>query len=218
MAGKAINRVGEEVGDYVVVSRCLDKAFIGKKDSYWLAVCSKCGSTRTVAASQIKRKSFKSCKECSTITIDKEDKSFMSNNNRKTEYQTAKASKYPQGFFNNKPCRNCGDEFTPNAPSHLYCSDQCSSEAFQDKLLLGKYGISSKDYLRMVDEQGHVCKICGEDGKELTKSRVMKLEIDHCHETGKVRGLLCHKCNKALGLLKDNIETLSNAIKYLKEN
>ena len=44
----------------------------------------------------------------------------------------------------------------------------------------------------------------------------MKLVVDHCHATGTVRGLLCHNCNRALGLLHDNTEVLLNAIKYLE--
>lgn len=43
-----------------------------------------------------------------------------------------------------------------------------------------------------------------------------KLVVDHCHDTGIVRGLLCHNCNRALGLFKDKIEVLKNAIKYLE--
>ena len=43
-----------------------------------------------------------------------------------------------------------------------------------------------------------------------------KLVVDHCHATGKVRGLLCHNCNRALGLLKDKISVLKNAIQYLE--
>ena len=42
------------------------------------------------------------------------------------------------------------------------------------------------------------------------------LNVDHCHETGKIRGLLCHNCNRALGLFKDNVEFLERAILYLK--
>jgi hypothetical protein len=44
------------------------------------------------------------------------------------------------------------------------------------------------------------------------------LSIDHCHNTGKVRGLLCDHCNKGLGLFKDNIDYLNKAIEYLKYN
>ena len=46
----------------------------------------------------------------------------------------------------------------------------------------------------------------------------VKLNVDHCHITNKVRGLLCHDCNRALGLLKDNTSILSSAINYLQES
>jgi len=47
------------------------------------------------------------------------------------------------------------------------------------------------------------------------KRHSMKLVVDHCHEGGQVRGLLCHNCNRALGLLKDDVDTLQKAIDYL---
>ena len=52
-----------------------------------------------------------------------------------------------------------------------------------------------------------ICGICASD---------KKLCIDHCHDTGKVRGRLCAKCNKALGLFHDNVEFLESAKQYLK--
>jgi DNA-directed RNA polymerase subunit M/transcription elongation factor TFIIS len=55
-----------------------------------------------------------------------------------------------------------------------------------------------------------------ENNKE--KSLNKKLAVDHCHNTGKIRGLLCVKCNKVLGLMKDNINLFNNAINYLEEN
>lgn len=56
-----------------------------------------------------------------------------------------------------------------------------------------------------------VCQICKK------KDQKKALAIDHCHSTGVIRGLLCDNCNRALGLFKDNIDNLKNAIKYLKE-
>ena len=71
-----------------------------------------------------------------------------------------------------------------------------------------KYDITEEDYERMYEEQGGHCKICGAKKK--------LLYIDHCHKTGKVRGLLCNHCNTGLGLLKDNVENLRSAIAYLE--
>ena len=69
------------------------------------------------------------------------------------------------------------------------------------------YGIGIKDYERMFKKQKGKCAICG--------AKKDRLDIDHCHKTKKVRGLLCGSCNKALGLMKDNVQFFSNAIKYL---
>lgn len=79
--------------------------------------------------------------------------------------------------------------------------------------LKNTYGITSEDYDSMYIEQGGRCAICGLHQSELKK----KLHVDHCHETSKVRGLLCDGCNIALGRMKDNPDILRNAIKYLGE-
>lgn len=73
------------------------------------------------------------------------------------------------------------------------------------------YGITLKDYETLEKSQNGVCKICQkpEKGK--------RLAVDHCHETGKIRGLLCQKCNRALGMFHDDPQLLKKAIKYLKE-
>lgn len=83
----------------------------------------------------------------------------------------------------------------------------------KDKDLRSTYGISLEDYHRMLAEQGDCCKICGTHKDTVKRS----LCVDHCHTTGKVRGLLCDTCNRCLGLLKDNIDILKNAIEYLEK-
>ena len=64
----------------------------------------------------------------------------------------------------------------------------------------------------MFDEQGGRCKICGVHQSEIKRS----LCVDHDHETGKVRGLLCGKCNTAIGLFGDNRELVKLAFEYLE--
>ena len=76
------------------------------------------------------------------------------------------------------------------------------------------YGLDFKDYKEMLDKQGGVCAICSSPPPNNRKTR---LAIDHCHKTGKVRGLLCDRCNRSIGLLKDDISILKNAIKYLNK-
>ena len=73
-----------------------------------------------------------------------------------------------------------------------------------------RYGVTSEEYQKMYNAQKGVCKIC----KNPCKTK-QTLSIDHCHKTGKIRGLLCIKCNTALGMLNDNIEYFKEAIDYL---
>jgi len=67
----------------------------------------------------------------------------------------------------------------------------------------------------MEQAQGGVCAICG---KPEATARTKRLCVDHCHETGKVRGLLCSHCNRAIGLLGDSCAILASAITYLEAN
>ncbi len=71
------------------------------------------------------------------------------------------------------------------------------------------FGISLEDYKSLSEKQNHLCLIC----KLPTKTLV----VDHNHETGKIRGLLCHLCNCGIGHFKENINSLENAINYLKQ-
>lgn len=76
-----------------------------------------------------------------------------------------------------------------------------------------RYGITLEDYALMLAEQGGVCAICG---KEPDKARV--LDVDHCHDTKTVRGLLCRSCNLVLGKMNDDPDLLRRAADYLEEN
>ncbi len=136
--------------------------------------------------------------------------------NKSQDLQTALPDKYPQKKFNMKKCRHCGELFSPKAPSHLYCSQNCSDTAFCNHYLKRNYGITYAKYLEMYNEQGGVCKICGSEGFTMAKHHKMKLVVDHCHVSGEVRGLLCHNCNRGLGLFKDSKDSLKMAIEYLE--
>lgn len=138
-----------------------------------------------------------------------------STNNKKKADQTATPDKYPQGYFNDKSCKCCNEMFTPRAPSELYCNDTCKDIGFNDAYLKRNYGIDSNTYKQMFKDQNGVCKICLKEGFTMKKSHKIKLVVDHCHSTGNVRGLLCHNCNRALGLFKDDIDTLNRAKEYL---
>lgn len=75
------------------------------------------------------------------------------------------------------------------------------------------YGITIDDYARMFAAQKGRCAICGTTDPGQGKKHLC---VDHCHKTKVVRGLLCHTCNRALGLLSDSVKVLEKATKYLK--
>jgi hypothetical protein len=80
--------------------------------------------------------------------------------------------------------------------------------------LQGMYGIDAEKWNEMFLQQNGCCKICNRHQTEFKN----KLSVDHCHKTGKVRGLLCNDCNRGLGSFKDNTELIKIAINYLNEN
>jgi len=80
--------------------------------------------------------------------------------------------------------------------------------------LLNRYGISLSDYESMLKSQNYSCSICDKHEDELTK----KLAVDHDHASGGVRGLLCVRCNLALGHFDDDVSSLTRAISYLRDH
>lgn len=87
-----------------------------------------------------------------------------------------------------------------------------SGTGLKNYRLRNLYGIDLETYNKMLQEQNGVCKICrGEDNGPWKT-----FAVDHCHTTGKVRGLLCAKCNKGLGQFNDDTDLMQKAIEYIK--
>ncbi|MFZ4411456.1 MAG: endonuclease VII domain-containing protein [Bacteroidales bacterium] len=86
-------------------------------------------------------------------------------------------------------------------------------EVIKDRTLQKKYKINGADYEQMMKHQNEKCAICKVHNNDLK----VALCVDHCHSTGKIRGLLCGSCNRALGLFRDSITFLSSAIDYLNK-
>lgn len=131
-------------------------------------------------------------------------------------------------YNDTKNCRYCSETkdislFTRNksykdgyATICLKCAREYSANKRKDINFLineraKKFNTTVKHIANLYETQ-KVCQIC----KSNDKRRM--LSIDHCHNTGKVRGMLCDNCNRALGFFKDNINYMKNAIKYLEEN
>ena len=117
-------------------------------------------------------------------------------------------------------CRTCGED-KPNTEfrKHRRSCKSCerkkgrareTPEQKRDYALRTKYGITLAQYEQMYEEQQGECYICSSDDS--------KLFVDHCHETGQVRGLLCHHCNLVLGHAFDNPSLLRLAADYLEKH
>lgn len=126
-----------------------------------------------------------------------------------------------------RKCNKCNEEKPDsefyknkrNATGYLYSCKDCIKEYNKsrkkenlDNLLKLYYNITLKEYNKILKEQNCRCKICNIHNEDVYD----RLHVDHCHTTGKVRGLLCFQCNSALGKFKDDVQLLQNAIEYLK--
>lgn len=83
------------------------------------------------------------------------------------------------------------------------------------RALRGSFGLSLEDYQRMHDAQGGRCAICDSPEGETRNGKVKMLAVDHCHKTGKIRGLLCCPCNQAIGKLRDDSAIIRRAADYI---
>lgn len=138
--------------------------------------------------------------------------------NTLSESFTAEPNKYPQRAFKDKPCKWCGNLFKPLGPSHHYCTDSCRKQVYSDKHYRRNYGVSREWVLQKLQEQNGVCAICKTVGFKMRDDHVTGMNLDHDHKTGIARGLLCHNCNRGLGLFKDSEELLESARVYLHES
>lgn len=81
---------------------------------------------------------------------------------------------------------------------------------------LKRYGMTPSGYEAMLVAQNHSCAICA--APQYSGASKRRLSVDHCHDSGEVRGLLCGPCNAAIGLMKDDPKRLLSAVSYLHEH
>jgi len=129
-------------------------------------------------------------------------------------------SEHSVGFWNVE-CKHCGE-------THVYETRSIRNEAHSKKCkeysphnkkyndsydgtLRRTFGITLEQYNEMYDSQGGCCAICGKPDE--VEGR--RLAVDHDHGTGRVRALLCGKCNRGLGSFQDNFDILARATRYL---
>ena len=96
--------------------------------------------------------------------------------------------------------------------------NQDNSETVRSQYLKRAYGLTFEEFDAMLSQQDNCCAVCGTDKPSQNRGRIKRFHVDHCHTTGKIRGLLCSNCNTALGLVEDNIHTLKSMIEYLESH
>lgn len=106
------------------------------------------------------------------------------------------------------------DPEAKKAASRAYYSRPEVKARARDRWLIKEYGITLAEYEQMSAAQGHVCAACG--GPPTGTS--LGLVVDHCHDTGRVRGLLCSKCNSALGLLDDDAAKVQGLLRFISQH
>jgi len=133
------------------------------------------------------------------------------------EIQKQKRQKQAKTYYENN--KEACKERTKNHPSCKLAREKYRNKPetkikLRNRKLLLNYGMTNDDYEKMLENQQFCCAGCNIHQNELSK----KLNVDHDHTTGLVRGLLCGNCNRALGLIKDNMETLIRLQQYLENS
>lgn len=137
----------------------------------------------------------------------------------------------PRSKRRTRTCQWCDKSYELGIESnlHKYCSTDCRQQWHYDRWksnggrrcpkklreyqLQHNYGLSLDDFNRLLESQNNRCAICLKDspgGKNW--------HVDHCHQTGEVRGVLCQKCNQAIGMFYEDLEILDRAKEYIKKH
>ncbi len=167
-----------------------------------MKICNSCNQSKSFSQFYVNRSSKdgyqRRCKECMT--------NYLDTRNFKPIYDgvlikcsTCLIEKDKSSFYPDKRQKN---GLRPQ------CKNCC-----RNTVTIRKFNITIEQYNEMLEAQEHKCAICGTNKSNDTGT----FPIDHCHITQKVRGLLCSNCNTALGLFKDSIVYLEQAIKYLRK-
>lgn len=180
--------------------------------------------------SKYKDGKFSSCQECGQELVQTnrgQPRKFCGGGCRDKYHNRVKADRKTAAYVAvNRPdcCRWCRSPINqpPSGRPREYCSKECKNAAWRKNNVahdrsryrawsIERYGITADQYEEMLNFQKGRCAICGNH-----PNHKHPLHIDHDHDTGAVRQLLCARCNTALGLFKEDESTLVSAIEYLR--
>jgi hypothetical protein len=144
---------------------------------------------------------------------------------RETRKCSACGKKLPTTEFYSDPrvksglrrrCRKCHSR--KNYESRKTSDARHAQPEYERVARFRKFGLTEDEWQAMRKRQKDRCKICGQRETLKSKGQVKNLCIDHCHDTGKVRGLLCNRCNTSIGWFNDDPKLLRSAVAYLEEH
>ena len=149
------------------------------------------------------------CEACGSALVGKTRKARFCADQCRDAYQNAKrsAERWEQVRASRKPCLGCGGAIPETFTSRArYCSRECRIRARRHET----YGLTHDELATLLD-QHDVCAIC-----ETADWGKKGPQVDHCHATGRVRGILCTSCNNGLGRFGDDPKRLRKAAEYLE--
>lgn len=164
-------------------------------------------------------------KTCSTCKKKKDEKEFCNNGGGRLRARCRECDKAPHKIANAKWIESYPEKrqaahkkyYAGNKEKHKACVVACRKKDYArnpKKFLIRNrqwlYGITEKQWQAMFRKQGGACALC-------RKIFVKTPHVDHCHDTGKIRGLLCMNCNLSLGTLGDTAEALQKVVQYLQK-
>lgn len=113
-----------------------------------------------------------------------------------------KPNKYnPQ--YRDKRCKQCYKEYNRKYQGRYYTTERARAQR-----LWSKFRLRPDDWEKLFNSQNRECAICG-------VKEAKKFVVDHCHKSGKIRGILCSKCNTMIAFLGDNAESIENRIESI---
>lgn len=188
-------------------------------------ICEVCGQTFLTRPSRVRRQWGRFCsKSCATSSRNH----IASGRTELAETRLMRATRrVNKQMQTEKECRKCKtikslSEFSTNhhnLDNHSYICIECigrpgTHRGYQLKYL---FGITMDDYETILDGQMGVCAICGGmETRKDNKGNICRLAVDHDHDNGSVRGILCNACNTGLGRFRDDPDLLRKATNYLE--
>ena len=132
------------------------------------------------------------------------------------EYWSKDATRYKKGGFWYTRCYECDRRKRIAKNPNWYKKQYARRQELHPNSGFEEFGITRLQYSKLLEAQGGVCAICKQkETRKHQNGKTLRLAIDHDHSSGEIRGLLCRRCNIALGLLEDNIDLLAAMQAYL---